>query len=96
MPNFPHIGVVPSPHPNALELLATRFLSGEATEAELEQLQTLLRDPARRDWFAALRSRWEAACPPPAGTFDVRAALRRLDAGLRTPEEPPPRAEPRP
>jgi len=66
----------------SLALLAARFLSGEATAGEKAELQALLRRPENKAWFTVAKEKWDAAAPKPVGGFDLKSALKRLDARL--------------
>ncbi|AHF93388.1 anti-FecI sigma factor FecR [Opitutaceae bacterium TAV5] len=59
--------------------LATRYLVGEASGAEREQMVALLQDPARRQMFESMRSTWELAPLGPEDDYDLEGATRRLE-----------------
>ena len=77
----------------SLEVLVTRFLSGEASADEVKRLRPMLKDPAVSEWFTILRNRWEAADARPTGKFDARKAWQRIAAELRQPAAPLRRAK---
>jgi len=60
--------------------LATRVLTGEASRAEQDRLNTWLEDPKHRVWFEQLQRRWRAAAPELVGGFNASEAARRLAA----------------
>lgn len=66
-----------------LEVLVTRYLSGEASAEEVKRLRPMLKDPAVSEWFAILRNRWEAAEARPMAKFDSRKAWRLISVDLR-------------
>ncbi|OAM90064.1 hypothetical protein AW736_09795 [Termitidicoccus mucosus] len=58
----------------AFECLATRYLSGESTSAEREQLVALLNNPEWKELFDNMQLAWELPVPH----FDSHAASKRL------------------
>lgn len=82
---FVYVMNMSSTRTRSLEVLVTRFLSGEASADEVKRLRPMLKDPAVSEWFTILRNRWEAADAKPTEKFDSRQAWRSISAELRHP-----------
>jgi len=73
---------MPSVPLKVFDLLATRYLSGEASGKEFSRLVEFLKTKELNARFTRMQRHWDAAKVRPVAGFDLKVAAQRLAAAI--------------